>query len=73
MKAHEWVATVEKAEKAAETVKKKRKDIETAKSDITRGGKECHGMEKELDDIRKKKEKVRVMIVVINLLAHDVL
>lgn len=73
MKAHEWVATVEKAEKATEIAKKKRKDIETAKSDITRGGKECHGMEKELEDIRKKKEKVLVMIVVINLLAHDVL
>lgn len=73
MKAYEWVATVEKAGKAAEIAKKKRKDIETAKSDITRGGKECHGMEKELEDIRKKKEKVLVMIVVINLLAHDVL
>ncbi|OXG15252.1 nuclear condensin complex protein [Cryptococcus neoformans Tu401-1] len=57
VKAYEWVAAVEKAEKATETVKKKRKDIETAKGDIMRGGKECHGMEKELEDIRKKKEK----------------
>ena len=73
MKAYECVAAVEKAEKAKETVKKKRKDIETAKGDIMRGGKECHGMEKELEDIRKKKEKVRFMIVVTNLLAHDIL
>lgn len=73
VKAYEWVAAVEKAEKATETVKKKRKDIETAKGDIMRGGKECHGMEKELEEIRKKKEKVRFMIVVTTLLTHGIL
>ncbi|WVQ83720.1 hypothetical protein IAT38_005864 [Cryptococcus sp. DSM 104549] len=57
VKAYEWTITVDKAEKAAENLKRKKKDIETAKEDVERGGRECQGMEKELEDIQKKREK----------------
>ncbi|ODO05464.1 hypothetical protein I350_04514 [Cryptococcus amylolentus CBS 6273] len=57
VKAYEWVLAVEKAEKAADGLKRKKKDIENAKEDVTRGGRECQGMEKELAEIHKKREK----------------
>ena len=58
VKAYEWVLAVEKADKAADSLKRKRADIDTAKEDISRGGRECEGMEKELAEIQKRREKV---------------
>jgi structural maintenance of chromosome 2 len=60
VKAYEWTLAVEKVEKAGVTLKQKKKEIETAKEDVVRGGRECGGMEKELAEIHKKREKVGV-------------
>ncbi|WWD19905.1 hypothetical protein CI109_104374 [Kwoniella shandongensis] len=57
VKAYEWTLAVEKADKAAESLKKKKRDIDVAKEDVARGGRECQGMEKELAEIHKKREK----------------
>ncbi|WVR09681.1 hypothetical protein IAU60_006756 [Kwoniella sp. DSM 27419] len=57
VKAYEWTLAVDKAEKAAHSLKMKKKDIETAKEDVTRGGRECQGMEAELAEIHKRREK----------------
>ena len=60
VKAYEWTLAVEKGEKAGESLKRKKGDIETAKKDIERGGRECEGMEKELKEIQKRRDKVCV-------------
>ncbi|EIW72205.1 nuclear condensin complex protein [Tremella mesenterica] len=57
VKAYEWMLAVEKAEKAADGLQKKKNEIETAKEDVSRGGRECQGMEKELAEIQKRREK----------------
>ncbi|WWC72293.1 uncharacterized protein I206_106255 [Kwoniella pini CBS 10737] len=57
VKAYEWTLSVEKAQKAAENLKSKKRDIQGAKEDVERGGRACEGMEKDLDEIRKKREK----------------
>ncbi|WVQ94975.1 hypothetical protein IAU59_002067 [Kwoniella sp. CBS 9459] len=57
VKAYEWTLTVDKADKAAASLKQKKRDIETAHEDVERGGRECKGMEEELNDIHKKREK----------------
>lgn len=58
VKAYEWTLSVEKVEKAGKTLKQKKDEIERAKEDVTRGGRECQGMEKELLEIQKRREKV---------------
>ncbi|KAK4685777.1 structural maintenance of chromosome 2, partial [Tremellales sp. Uapishka_1] len=57
VKAYEWTLVVDKAEKSDFNLKQKQKDIQTAKDDVIRGGKECQGMEKELEDIQRRREK----------------
>ncbi|OCF77510.1 nuclear condensin complex protein [Kwoniella mangroviensis CBS 8886] len=57
VKAYEWTITVEKAQKAAENLKSKHNDITAAKEDVERGGRECQGMQEELEEIRRKREK----------------
>ncbi|KAK8853473.1 hypothetical protein IAR55_004180 [Kwoniella newhampshirensis] len=57
VKAYEWTLAVEKTDKAAESLKRKKRDIDAAKEDVDRGGRECQGMEKELAEIVKKREK----------------
>ena len=59
VKAYEWTMTVDKAEKAGDTLKLKRAEVESAKEDVSRGGRECQGMEKELVETQKRREKVR--------------
>ena len=58
VKAYEWILAVDKAEKAAANLKQKKKAIETAKGDVERGGREVTGMEKEIGEIIKRREKV---------------
>lgn len=58
VKAYEWTLAVEKTEKAADNLKRKKMEIETAKEDVARGGRECQGMEKELVEIQKRRDKV---------------
>lgn len=50
--------TVDKVDKAGLSLKQKKAEVERAKEDVSRGGKECQGMEKELADIHKRREKV---------------
>lgn len=47
----------EKLEKAGGTLQQKRREIDSAKEDIARGGKECEGMEKELAEIEARRAK----------------
>ena len=58
VKAYEWTLTVDKAEKAAESLKRKKTEIETTKEGIEQGGRDVEGMEKELKEIQKRREKV---------------
>jgi structural maintenance of chromosome 2 len=58
VKAYEWTLLVSKAEKAGETLAAKEKEIEVGKATIKQGGKECAGMEREIDEIHKRREKV---------------
>ena len=58
VKAYEWTLVVDKAEKAGVTLKHKKKEMEEAKEDVVRGGRECEGMEKELGEIQKRRDKV---------------
>ncbi|ORY22381.1 RecF/RecN/SMC [Naematelia encephala] len=57
VKAYEWTLAVDKADKASKNLDARRKEIETAKEDVERGGRECQGMEKELLEIQKRREK----------------
>lgn len=57
VKAYEWKLVIEKVAKAAQNLKQKKEDIETAKEDVERGGKECKGMEKELEEIEARRAK----------------
>lgn len=58
VKAYEWTLAVDKVQKAALNLKKRKHEIDEAKEDVERCGRECQGMEKELADIHKKREKV---------------
>ena len=58
VKAYEWTLAVDKASKAATHLKQKKDAIEEAKSDVSRGGREVDGMEKEIADLHRKREKV---------------
>lgn len=58
VKAYEWTLSVDKVEKAGDALKRKKVEIEEAKEDVSRGGRECEGMEKELAEIQKRREKV---------------
>ncbi|RSH91525.1 Structural maintenance of chromosomes protein 2 [Saitozyma podzolica] len=57
VKAYEWTLSVDKVEKAGDALKRKKVEIEEAKEDVSRGGRECEGMEKELAEIQKRREK----------------
>jgi len=58
VKAYEWTLAVDKAAKAATNLKQKKNAIQEAKDDVTRGGGEIQGMEKEIAELHKKREKV---------------
>jgi structural maintenance of chromosome 2 len=58
VKAYEWTLAVDKASKAAIHLKQKNNAIEEAKDDVARGGKEMQGMEKEIAELHRKREKV---------------
>jgi len=58
VKAYEWTTAVDKVGKAGVGLKQKKAEIERATEDVKRGGRECQGMEKELVDIQKRREKV---------------
>ncbi|TXT15793.1 hypothetical protein VHUM_00296 [Vanrija humicola] len=57
VKAYEWKLVVDKLDKATGNIKQKKKDIENAKEDIERGGRECKGMESELAEIEARRAK----------------
>ncbi|KAK1922323.1 RecF/RecN/SMC [Papiliotrema laurentii] len=57
VKAYEWTLAVDKAEKAAANLKQKQRAIEGAKEEVSRGGREVKGMEKEVEEIQRKREK----------------
>lgn len=59
VKAYEWTLAVDKAEKLAFNLKENKRAMEGAKEDVTRGGREVQGMEKEIAEIQRKREKVR--------------
>jgi structural maintenance of chromosome 2 len=59
VKAYEWTLAVEKTEKAKDNLAKAQRQVEECKEEITRGGKECEGMESEIKEIQTKREKVR--------------
>jgi structural maintenance of chromosome 2 len=59
VKAYEWTLAVDKVDKAGQSLKRKKEEIEGAKEDIARGGRECEGMENESKEIQKRREKVR--------------
>jgi structural maintenance of chromosome 2 len=58
VKAYEWRLIVDKLEKSGASLEQKHKDLEAAKEDIERGGEECKGMEKELQEIEERRAKV---------------
>lgn len=62
VKAYEWTLAVDKAEKAGVNLKEKKRAIEDAKIDVVRGRREVQGMEKEIAEIHKKREKVRRLL-----------
>lgn len=62
VKAYEWTLAVEKAEKATNNLKQKKRAIEEAKEDVSRGGREVQGMEREVTEIHKRREKVSLMV-----------
>lgn len=62
VKAYEWKLVVDKLDKAAGNINQKKKDIEVAKEDIERGGRECKGMESELADIEARRTTVRQLV-----------
>lgn len=45
--------------KAEDNLRKKQADIEGAREGVARGAREVKGMEKDLEDIQKRREKVR--------------
>jgi hypothetical protein len=49
----------ERVKKAEENLKRKEAAITSARDAIAQGGSEVHGMQKELADIHKRREKVR--------------
>lgn len=61
VKAYEWVLAVDKVKKAEENLQAKKADIERAREDVERGGREVTGMEKELEEIHRRREKVCVV------------
>ena len=58
VKAYEWTTLVDKADKARESLKQKKLQLDLAAEEVSRGGRECQGMEQELGEIRKRREKV---------------
>lgn len=58
VKAYEWTLAVDKAAKAATLLKQKEDAIQESKDDVTRGGQAVQGMEKEITDLHRKREKV---------------
>lgn len=61
VKAYEWTLAVDKTEKAKENLNKAQRRVEECKEDIERGGKECAGMESEIKEIQKRRERVSVL------------
>lgn len=59
VKGYEWTLAVDKVKKAEEVLKRKKKDIEEQREEVDRGGRELGGMEKELGEINKRRDKVR--------------
>jgi len=59
VKAYEWTVAVDMADKAGENLKQRTAEVEAAQEDVSRGGTECVGMEKETVEIQKRREKVR--------------
>jgi structural maintenance of chromosome 2 len=62
VKAYEWTLSVEKTEKAKENLAKAQRQVEECKEEITRGGKECEGMESEMKEIHRRREKVHISL-----------
>jgi structural maintenance of chromosome 2 len=58
VKAYEWTLAVDKTEKAKENLEKAQKKVQKCKEEIERGGKECEGMESEIKEIQKRRERV---------------
>ena len=58
VKAYEWTMAVDKVDKAGAGLKQKKAEVEAAKEDVKRGGRECEGMEKEVGEIQRRREKV---------------
>lgn len=58
VKAYEWVLTCERVKKAADNLKRKEAEIMQAREAIARGGSEVKGMEKELGEIQRRRDKV---------------
>jgi structural maintenance of chromosome 2 len=58
VKAYEWTLAVEKTEKAKQNLAKAQRKLEECKEEIERGGKECAGMESEMKEIEKRRERV---------------
>jgi structural maintenance of chromosome 2 len=59
VKAYEWTVAVDKTEKAKENLARAQRKVQECKEEIERGGKECEGMESEIKEIQKRRERVR--------------
>jgi structural maintenance of chromosome 2 len=71
VKAYEWTLAVDKTQKAGDNLKRKKAEIESTKEDISRGGTQCQGMEKELVDVQKRRDKVGAGVVSKNRVEAD--
>jgi structural maintenance of chromosome 2 len=58
VKAYEWTVAVDKTEKAKENLARAQRKVQECKEEIERGGKECEGMESEIKEIQKRRERV---------------
>lgn len=63
VKAYEWTVSVEKTEKAKDNLEKAQRKVQEFKEEILRGGKECEGMESEIKEIQKRRERVSYSII----------
>ncbi|ORX40472.1 P-loop containing nucleoside triphosphate hydrolase protein [Kockovaella imperatae] len=77
VKAYEWVVMVEKTEKAEAALKQKKRDIESVKEDVARGGRECEGMEQEVAELQKRRDqeakggKIQTLTEAVNALDRE--
>lgn len=58
IKAYEWTVSVDKTEKAKENLARAQRKVQDCKEEIEQGGKECEGMESEIKEIQKRRERV---------------